>query len=198
MDRIPKLEEYVKEYRISRQDEKSNVVEKEYKRLLPSLCTCVDSLINEQIVRREANGREGIKHIFFFRLLSSGYTGSGEIALGMSNSMIYLDDNLSCVYWKPDLIYDGIDEDMEEVKCILQQKYLRIEEFELMCLKQKLLLDDWKVFSKIIDKLAVEIVEQVLRSPLLLENELEILYGDYMDRLDVAVKIGTEGRRKNG
>lgn len=112
--------------------------------------------------------------------------------------MIYLDDNLSCVYWKPDLIYDGIDEDMEEVKCILQQKYLRIEEFELMCLKQKLLLDDWKVFSKIIDKLAVEMVEQILRSQLLLENELEILYGDYMDRLDVEVKIGTEGRRKNG
>lgn len=52
--------------------------EKEYKRLLPSLCTCVDSLINEQIVRREANGREGIKHIFSFVCYPADIQGVGK------------------------------------------------------------------------------------------------------------------------
>ena len=42
------------------------------------------------------------------------------------------------------------------------------------------------------------IAERVINSSLPLENELEILYGDYMDRLEVAAKIETEGRRKNG
>lgn len=198
MERIPELEEYIKEYRTNRQSEKSSMAEKEYHSLLPSLCSCMDSLIKEQIFRRESDEQEGIKYILFFRLLSSGYTGSGETALGMSNSMIYLDDNLSSVYWRPDLIYKGIDEDMENVKHILQQKYLRIEEFELLYLKQKLLLDDWEVFCKIIGKLTEGIAERVISSPLPLEDELEILYGDYMDRLDVAAKIDTEGRRKNG
>lgn len=198
MERVSEMEEYIREYRNIRQSEKSGMIEKEYHCLLPSLYTYMDSLIKEQIFRRKSDGQEGIKHILFFRLLSSGYTGSGEIALGMSNSMIYLDDNFSCVYWKPDFIYESIDEDMEKVKCILQQKYIRIEKFELLYLKQKLLSDDWEVFSKIIAKLAEKIAEQVLNSPLLLEDELVILYGDYMDRLDVAAKIGTEGRRKNG
>jgi len=198
MERVPELEEYIKKYRTIRQSEKRSMVEREYSRLLPSLCVCMDSLIEEQIFRREPDRQKEIKYILFFRLLSSGYTGSGEIALGMSNSMIYLDDKLSCVYWKPDLIYESIDEDMEKIKRILQQKFLRIEEFELLHLKQKLLLDDWKVFSQIIGKFTEGIAELVLNSRLPLEKEVEILYGNYMDKLDVAAKIETEGRRRNG
>lgn len=86
---------------------------------MPSLCVCMDSLIEEQIFRREADRQKEIKYILFFRLLSSGYTGSGEIALGMSNSMVYLDDNLSCVYWKPNLIYESIDEDIGKQRNLL-------------------------------------------------------------------------------
>ena len=112
--------------------------------------------------------------------------------------MIYLDDNFSCVYWRPNYVYENIEKDIEEVKRILQQKYIRIEEFELLYLKQKLLMDDWDVLRKIIGKLMERIAERVINSSLPLENELEILYGDYMDRLEVAAKIETEGRRKNG
>lgn len=198
MERILELEEYIKEYRTTRQSEKGSMVEKEYPSLLPSFFASMDSLIEDQTLRREPDAEEGVRYILFFRLLSSGYTGSNEIALGMSDSMIYLDDKLSCVYWKPDLIYEGIDEDMEKIKRILQQKFLRIEEFELLYLKQKLLLDDWKVFSQIIGKFTEGIAELVLNSRLPLEKEVEILYGNYMDRLDVAAKIETEGRRKNG
>lgn len=198
MERVSQMEEYIREYRNIRQSEKSGMIEKEYHCLLPSLYTYMDSLIKEQTFRRKSGIQEGIRYILFFRLLSSGYTGSGEIALGMSNSMIYLDDNFSCVYWRPDLIYEDIDEDIEKVKRILQQKYIQIEEFELLYLKQKLLMDDWGVFSKIIGKLMESIAERVINSSLPLENELEILYGDYMDRLEVAAKIETEGRRKNG
>ena len=198
MERIPELEEYIKEYRTNRRCVKSSLVETKWNSLLPSLYACVDSLIKEQILRREADRQEKIKYILFLRLLSSGYTGSGEIALGMSNSMIYLDDNFSYTCWRPNLIYEGIDKDMEKVKRILQHKYIRLEEFELLYLKQKLLLDDWEAFSKIIGKLAEEMIEQILNSTLLLEDELEILYGDYMDRLDVAAKIDTKRRRRNG
>ncbi len=195
MERIPELEEYIKEYRTIRQNEKKSMAEKKWRNMLPALCLCMDSLFGEQIYRRESDEQEGIKYIIFFHLLSSGYTGSNEIALGMSNSMIYLDDKFSCVYWKPDLIYESLDEDMGKIKRILQQKFLRIEEFELLYLKQKLLLDDWEVFRQIIGKLTAGIAEMVLNSRLPLEKEVEILYGNYMDKLDVAAKIETEGRR---
>lgn len=194
MGRISELEEYIKEYRNIRIGRKSSMIEERYFSLFPSLSMCLDSLIKEQTFRGEIEHQDKIRYILFFRLLSSGYTNSGEIAIGMSNAMLYLDDNFSCVYWKPDLVYDGIDKDMEEVRHILCQKFIRLEEYELMHLKQKLLLDDWEVFSKIIGRLTGEITEQLINSSLPLEDELEILYGNYMEQLDTAGKL--VGRRK--
>ena len=119
MERVSQMEEYIREYRNIRQSEKSGMIEKEYHCLLPSLYTYMDSLIKEQTFRRKSDEQEGIKYILFFRLLSSGYTGSNEIALGMSNSMIYLDDNFSCVYWRPNYVYENIEKDIEEVNMLI-------------------------------------------------------------------------------
>ena len=55
---------------------------------------------------------------------------------------------MSCVYWKSNLIYENINSDMENVRKKLEQKYIRIEEYELLYLKQRILLDDWKLFLK--------------------------------------------------
>lgn len=198
MERIAELEEHIKEYRVFRKDAKRNLLQAEFESLFPSFCTCLDILVKEQEAKREPGKHDKIKFILFFRLLSSGYTNSGEIAIGMSNAMLYLDDNFSCVYWKPDFVYAGIDKDMEQVRHILCQKFIRLEEYELMHLKQKLLLDDWEVFSKIIGRLAGKITEQLINSSLPLEDELEILYGNYMEQLDTAGKLETGRRKENG
>lgn len=86
--------------------------------------------------------QDKIRYLIFQRLRTSGYTGTYEISMGLSNSMLYLDEYMSCVYWKPDLIYENINSDMENVRKKLERKYIRIEEYELLYIKQKLLLDD--------------------------------------------------------
>ena len=64
--------------------------------------------------------------------------------------MLYLDEYMYCVYWKSNLIYENINSDMENVRKKLEQKYIRIEEYELLYLKQRILLDDWKLFFKVL------------------------------------------------
>lgn len=73
--------------------------------------------------------------------------------------MLYLDEYMSCVYWKPNLIYENINSDMENVRKKLEQKYIRIEEYELLYLKQRILLDDWKLFFKVLERLSSKIAD---------------------------------------
>ena len=80
--------------------------------------------------------------------------------MGLSNDMIYLDEHMSCVYWRPDLIFKDIDRDMLDVNKKLAQKYIRIEEYELLYLKQRILLDDWKLFFKVLERLSSKVAEK--------------------------------------
>ena len=66
---------------------------------------------------------------------------------------------MSCVYLKSNLIYENINSDMENVRKKLEQKYIRIEEYELLYLKQIILLDDWKLFFKVLERLSSKIAD---------------------------------------
>ena len=96
---------------------------------------------------------------------------------------------MSCVYWKPDIIYENINSDMENVRKKLEQKYIRIEEYELLYIKQKLLLDDWKLFFKVLERLSDKAAEKIQERYEIFEDKIEILAGDYMDRLDIVGSI---------
>ena len=120
--------------------------------------------ISRQLIKNwcgEQNDKEQdkIRYIIFQRLRTSGYTGTYEISMGLSNSMLYLDEYMSCVYWKSNLIYENINSDMENVRKKLEQKYIRIEEYELLYLKQRILLDDWKLFFKVLERLSSKIAD---------------------------------------
>lgn len=200
MNRYKELEKYIQEYRNNRKNEKRNSLAN-YKDglLIQSLEEVLETLIQQEISYQEAEGQDKIKYLIFQRLLSSGYTGSYEISVGMSNAKLYLDEQITYEYWKPDFIYDDIDETMKEVRRILSKKYVQIEEYEMLHLKQQLLLDDWHLFVEILKKEANELARRIMESSLLLEDEIQIVYGNYMDQLRVAHKVKTfHEEEKNG
>lgn len=198
MDRYAELEKAVKNYRAERIKAKEEYLHNHYRRLFPLLFTTLDILIQEQVTLQEENKQEKIKNVSFHRLLSSGYTQSYEIAVGLSNENLYFDEHMSYAYWKPEWVYENIDCDMEGIRKCLSVKFVRLEDAELLHIKQKILLDDWKLFCGILDKMAAEIAEKLISSPLLLDTELQILYGNYMDRLSVAGQFRTERVGSNG
>ena len=192
MNRHDELEESTKEYRNQRKDKKGNrLLNYADSLLVPLLKKVLETLIQQQICKQKTEGQNKIKYLIFQRLLSSGYTGSYDLSVGMSNAKLYLDEQIVYEYWKPDFIYEDIDKSMEEVKKILGKKYVRIEEYELLRLKQQLLFDDWTLFVEILKRESRKIIQSVLESDLILEDEIQVLDGNYMDKLRIAYKIKT-------
>lgn len=185
MERCTEMEKYIENYCRGRKNEKREYLNRHYSDVLTPLLAVVDTLTQDMEKKQAAKEQGKIRNLIFHRLLSSGYTGSYEISVGMSNATLYLDEHMSCIYWKPEIICQGIEDDMKKVKQLLNNKYTRIEEYELLRLKQNLLLDDWNLFCEILYKMAERLVEKIKDSPLQLEDEIWILCGDYMDRLDV-------------
>ena len=188
MKRCVEMEEYIEDYRCVRKNKKREYLNSHYSDLLTPLLAVVDMLIQDVEKKQIEKVQGKIKNLIFHRLLSSGYTESYEILVEMSNATLYLDEHVSCTYWKPEIIYQGVEEDMKKVRRLLNKKYIHIEEYELLRLKQNLLFDDWSLFCKALDKMAERLAEKMKNSPLQLEEEIQILYGDYMDKLDVAYR----------
>lgn len=185
MDRRKEMEEYLKDYRTERLRIKKIYLENNLIKLESAFHEKLDILIADQLQRQKEDNAVKLKNIFLCRLISSGYTESYETILGMSSVMLYMDEKKSQVYWCPELVYENIVQDMDAVEKLLRIKFLRLEDFELFFLKQKLLYDDWTLLQECFRNLFKQSVSLIMNSPLRLENEVLILSGDYMDNLKI-------------
>lgn len=193
MERINELEAYIGEYWEERTKAKKLFLSKNSAIMEITFRMKLNTLIDEQ-VRRQKTGQDKIKYLFLCNLISSSYTGSYEVMLGMSNSMLYLDERESHVYWYPALVYEGFDDDMQEVEKKLRRKFIRLGAHELFCLKQKLLYGEWQLVCDCFQRQVESSSYLLLESTLLLESECYVLTGEYMDQLQVVSRIETEGR----
>ena len=152
-------------------------------------------LIEKHGRKQREEGENRVNYVFLCRLLSSSYTDSREIVLGMSDSFLYLDERKSLVCWSLPVLYEGIEEDMAQVRKLLQKSFIRLEEFELFYIKKKLLDDNWEQFQDSVSFLAGQAAGVLAHSGILLEDEVIFLYGNYMDDMKIA---GTLRRKKDG
>lgn len=193
MDRRAELIEYIKNYRETRKQNLKTFLAENVLEIIPSFQEKIDFLINEEIKKQR---NEYIKFVFLCQTLSSGYTGSNEAILGMSSDMLYLDEGRSQVFWYPKLFYSGVEEDLADVEKILRKDFLRLEEYELLYIKRRLLNDIWDLIPEFFCTIAKQSVNLITTSPLCLEDEIFFLYGKYMDNLSVVWSTGKE--KKNG
>ena len=191
MERYAEMKETIKEYRIERIKIKTEYLNRNYNQLNLSLFSMLDSMIQQENVMQQTEKQGRIKNLVFLHLLTSGYTESYEVAVGMCSSMLYLDENMNYLYWKPEFIYDNIEDDTARIRKMIQKTYVHTEEYEILRLKQELLFDDWKLFCDILKKMSDEILKRVAASTLQLENKIQILCGNYMDKLNIVHHICT-------
>lgn len=185
MNRSTELKDYIENYRKERICKIEMVLKSKEKELTPRFLSKLDKLIMEQIKRQSEGEQSKTKHLSLCSLGSSSYTESYESYFWLSNSQLYYDKSKSYVYWRPDYLYDNLDSDMKEIERLLRRRFIRIEAFELFALKQKLILDDWMAFETSFCNLAKIGKEVIINSSLQVEDEILILYGDYMERLRV-------------
>lgn len=193
MERKKDMEEYLKDYRINRFEDKRARLNQYESKLSLTFQNKLKTLIIEQENRQKENSEDKIKCFYFCRLMSSVYTESYESILGMSSSTLYLDEKRSQIYWFPECIYETIDKDMVEAEKILRRKFICIQEFELFYIKRKLLDDDWKLLKKVFVTLSKQSMNLIMNSSLKLDDEFLFLCGNYMENL----KIMLQARVKN-
>ena len=76
---------------------------------------------------------------------------------------------------------------------ILNKEFVRLEKFEMFYVQQRLLSDDWELLCTFLPQLARGIADRITGSSLLTEEELEVLYGGYMEKLQTVCRINTGG-----
>lgn len=193
MRRTEELEACLQDYRAERMAAKRAHLEKNYIRMLPALGEKTDHLIRMQAAYQAAGRQERIKNLAFFRLGSSAYTQSHETALALSNRKLYLDGCMDCVYWRPDILYEGTAVDLEKAEGLLNRKFLRLEKYEMFYIQQRLLSDDWELLCTFLPRLVQGIADRITGSSLLVEEEMEVLCGGYMEEPRTVCRIRTGG-----
>ena len=191
MNRQEELEMYIQEYREQRLLDRKAYAAAHYKKMIPAFGSKLGLLIEEQIRRQNTRQQESIKYLMISRLRSSNYTESYELAMGMSNSMLYMDKNTSYVYWSPDIVHDSITKDTKDAEKLLRRKFVGLTNYELFQLKQLLLNDDWNVLQTVLRNIAEETTAIIAASSLRLEEKLQVLCGNYMDQVNFVCSIKT-------
>jgi len=195
MDRRKDLEDYLEEYRKKRGEKKRERLKEQENQMFSAIEGGLKLLIEKHGRKQREEGENRVNYVFLCRLLSSSYTDSREIVLGMSDSFLYLDERKSLVCWSLPVLYEGIEEEMAQVRKLLQKRFIRLEEFELFYIKKKLLDDNWEQFQDSVSFLAGQAAGVLAHSGILLEDEVIFLYGNYMDDMKIA---GTLRRKKDG
>ena len=198
MQRTKELTDFLQTYRAERKAARKEVLEESYQKMLPALTETIDHLVKSQADIQETEAQRRIKYLCFFRLRSSGYTQSHEIALAMADKKLYLDEAMDCIYWMPDVIHEEIEKDMEEAENLLAKAFIRLEKYELFHIRQQLLSDDWELFCGVLPRLVKAIEGRITGSSLLLEDGLEVLCGGYMEEPETVCCINTKEADTDG
>lgn len=184
-DRIKDLEKSIKEYRFKRLVTMQNHTAEYISVLDATFCKVLDTVIKDQLQRQSEDEETKIKHLYLCRLHTSGYTGSYGVIIGMSDSGMYLDENLSQADWYPTPLYANLDEDMKKVTKLLQRTFIRLQESELFAMKQRLSDDSWTLMESCFRILVRNNFNLIADSKLRREDEILILCGNYKDNLKI-------------
>ncbi len=183
------LEGYMNDYRSKRIEQKRRVLNTDRTELNRLFCEALDNLIGQQADRQRDGELKKIRYAYLCRLASSRYTESYKVLLGISDSMLYLDDRKTEVLWYPAPIYQNIKRDMDQVRDLLEERKEKAENNEFLVWKQKLLEDDWELLKEQFPELIQENFYRILKNSLLIEEHFSALCGDYMERLPIVWEI---------
>lgn len=183
------LEGYMNDYRSKRIEQKRRMLNTDRTELNRLFCEVLDNLIGQQADRQRHGELKKIRYAYLCRLASSRYTESYKVLLGISDSMLYLDDRKTEVLWYPAPIYQNIKRDMDQVRDLLEERKEKAENNEFLVWKQKLLEDDWELLKEQFPELIQENFYRILKNSLLIEEHFSALCGDYMERLPIVWEI---------
>ncbi len=179
MDRIKQLEEIAEKWLQIRYKENIQKIEEQYhlhKQEVDQNCT--DIMIDGFYCCQQLNKK--VKYIIISVLESSLLTRSYDLQIAFYDEQLYLDEIPIFKYWKPMLIFSGIDEDMLFLK--KKARIVRLKEQELDQIRKKYVMNHYFDTMLYLRQTVPPIIETKVEKYNCIENEIAVLFGRYMER----------------
>lgn len=154
------------------------------------------SVALEQAASLQDKGEKGkVSYILFSPLYSSIFLKKYLIRMDIMDNRFYSDTAQSATYWDAGNIYYLFEKDVETIAGILGNHIPRICEYEIDYIRYAYA----PYYHRLVKTFIQEILGEVLKEENLfsqrigLENEVKILFGEYMGEADVLFTLKEEG-----
>ena len=134
-----------------------------------------------------------VKYIIISVLESSLLTRSYDLQIAFYDEQLYLDEIPIFKYWKPMLIFSGIDEDMLFLKKKAVGRIVRLKEQELDQIRKKYVMNHYFDTMLYLRQTIPPIIETKVEKYNCIENEIAVLFGRYMERPILFIQGRTGG-----
>lgn len=142
----------------------------------------------ELLLEKVINDNKKIRYILISPLNSSIITESYEVQIALYTNEFYFQKEEYIGYYKIPLIFDNIEEDMKELEKIVENNFTRIEKYEIKEIKYSY-IKEHNVLIMLFINYFIKYLEEVEILKEIKEEELDILYGEYMEENISLLKI---------
>lgn len=187
MNRLRDLERYIEPYIIERIIEIIKKVKMKKEQIADpdqaSFIKTVKILIEKALNYQQIDQNWEVKYLSVFHLKSSLITKSYQYQICLTDELFYLDQKQIVADWIPEVIYDQLAEEQKLLVKYLMKKFVRLQEYEVTYLMQKLVEE----YKKVIEVYLANIVSYMTASEtyqsLQKKNPFLFLYGDYLGEI---------------
>lgn len=157
--------------------------EKNKKSIDASFLELVKQLLQKGIEKQKKGEKKRISFLTFYQLNTSIQRKSYEIQMNLYSAQFYYEKEDIYALWRPDFLYEYVEEDMEYFKKkagqeIFQIRYPKLEEARLLYTSALSML-----FLSYLKEWIPEIISLSEFKELEKEKGFQILYGQYMGKL---------------
>ncbi|GLB24293.1 hypothetical protein LXJ15735_05340 [Lacrimispora xylanolytica] len=149
----------------------------------------------EQAMICQDNGGKGkLSYILFSNLYSSIFLKNYLIRIDMMDSSFYSDTAFSTSYWDAQNIYYLFEEDVKAISKQIETYFPRIREYEVDYIRYAYLPYYHRIAKAFIQSMLTEAIKEERFLPCndRLDNQVHILFGEYMGQADILYILGKE------
>ena len=147
----------------------------------------------QDIIRLQECGKKGkVAYISFSMLYSNLLLDKNSLRIDIYDSNYVCDDVEVVGEWTPEHIFDRCKDDMDKAMRILSSDYIRVEPYEHRMLYQSYVADYYLLAVVILRDMLPMIKELKTYQHMQKEEEVVVIYGEYMDKGEKIYSIVNE------
>lgn len=142
--------------------------------------------------------KEAVKYIHIFYLQSAMLTQKLEYQINVYSELSYMDVAECSELWYPDFIMDFYKKDMEDLDKTAKQKVIKYGYCEFREMQERCFSVYVAMVGQYVANKAEKIVELDSYKEMIKEDDIQIIFGGYMDKGILVWAQGYEKQERNG